>query len=447
MLEIKAAREIRGAVETPPSLNQYILSTVAALASQLKTTISPFPDTPAVAEWNKRIGSHCSLNQTKDTIVITPQENSESMLDFAGYHLPYRDFILFVALGMGKTVKVTAVSEKRIEYWTNLATKWGCTIKADQSESFTYISLFETENFRERIEDITFDELYSYIGCGLGLRKKVEAEIDFQFSSIIRPLTAAFGYECAVTSNQPAARKSSLERRLKMLKKKKQSENPVTSTLSVDFSHSSVEEAQVTLSGDELFAAIVLAAKSIVQRGPFIINNVLLVPWALPLLDFLRKMGFRPGIQETGLSSFGPVGMIQFQNYSLISRKIVCRPLCHYYDQLPAMIVLGAFADGQSIFRELEDMRYDIPDGIEQINECIRLLGARFGEMPDGIVIDGANQFDGFDLPTEIFAGHNAAFAVAGLKCMGTTTIADTAIKNRWPGFEELLQSICQFRT
>ncbi len=53
------------------------------------------------------------------------------------------------------------------------------------------------------------------------------------------------------------------------------------------------------------------------------------------------------------------------------------------------MVVLASFAESQSVFRELEDLRNDDPDGIDVVEWCIRTLGARHGEMPDGIVMEG----------------------------------------------------------
>ena len=88
----------------------------------------------------------------------------------------------------------------------------------------------------------------------------------------------------------------------------------------------------------------------------------------------------------------------------------------------------------------------DEPDGIAQLISCVNLLGARCGEMPDGIVIDGDRQFDGFDIAEQMPAPVAAAFAVAGLRCMGKTTVNDGAILRRWPRFEEMLKSVCEFR-
>jgi hypothetical protein len=66
--------------------------------------------------------------------------------------------------------------------------------------------------------------------------------------------------------------------------------------------------------------------------------------------------------------------------------------------------------------------------------------------MPDGIVIDGGRQYDGFDLSDRVPAPIAAAAAVAALHCMGKSTINDESILRRWPRFSETLLSLCEIR-
>jgi 5-enolpyruvylshikimate-3-phosphate synthase len=91
-------------------------------------------------------------------------------------------------------------------------------------------------------------------------------------------------------------------------------------------------------------------------------------------------------------------------------------------------------------------LRIDEPDGIQQLNSCIASVGARYGEMPDGIVVEGAKEFDGFDIKTVLPAPLAGACAIAALKCRGKTTIADDALLRRWPGFPAMLSSLVEYK-
>jgi 5-enolpyruvylshikimate-3-phosphate synthase len=157
-------------------------------------------------------------------------------------------------------------------------------------------------------------------------------------------------------------------------------------------------------------------------------------------------MGAVLSTQETHECSFGSVGSVVLQKINPFGRKVDCRPRYQFALQLPIMVVMAMFAQGQSIFRNLEDLRRDEPDGIDLLNSCIATVGARFGEMPDGIVVEGAKQFDAFDLKTPLPAAVAGAFAVAALKCRGTTTIADEPLARWWPDFKGLLASIMELK-
>jgi 5-enolpyruvylshikimate-3-phosphate synthase len=108
------------------------------------------------------------------------------------------------------------------------------------------------------------------------------------------------------------------------------------------------------------------------------------------------------------------------------------------------MLILATFARGQSVFRSLEELRNEFPLFIAQILACIDAIGGRYGEMPDGIVIEGIKEYDGFDISENYSAGVNAACAVAGLRCRGKSNIADDAILHRWPHFNSIIDSVCE---
>jgi 5-enolpyruvylshikimate-3-phosphate synthase len=187
-------------------------------------------------------------------------------------------------------------------------------------------------------------------------------------------------------------------RRLRFLKTGKKTEGPVQFSLRADFSKPPLSEATITVPGDDVFAALMVLAKCLVPKGSLVIENVGLEAWNTQALQLLKTMGGTVGTNETGISSFGPMGTVIVQKTNAFGRKIECRPWWQFAAQLPTMAVMAAFAQGQSIFRGLEDPREDEPDGLARIIGCLAALGVRYGEMPDGIVIEGSKQFVGFDI-------------------------------------------------
>jgi 3-phosphoshikimate 1-carboxyvinyltransferase len=203
----------------------------------------------------------------------------------------------------------------------------------------------------------------------------------------------------------------------------------------------------VTLPGDDILTSVFLTAKALIPRGQLVLENVCIEPWSNSIIRVLRKMGSIITVQETRIGSFGSIGNVRFKKCKIVGQKIDCKPLFQYIRQLPSMLILVTFAKGRSIFRSLDELRYEMPLSIAQMLKCIDIIGGRYGEMPDGIVIDGIREYDGFDISKNYSAGLNAACAVAGLKCNGKSTIADDAILHRWPQFSSIVNSICDLNS
>jgi 3-phosphoshikimate 1-carboxyvinyltransferase len=218
-------------------------------------------------------------------------------------------------------------------------------------------------------------------------------------------------------------------------------------TITADFSIPADEDrVDILLPGDEILLGLFIAAKSLVQKGSLVIDNAPLEPWALSIVSLIRKMGSKPSQQETLQTAFGATGMLTIQKFELTGQKTECVPLYHYASTLPAMAIITAFAEGQSVFRRLDDLRLGDPDGIRQLQSCLALMNVKFGDMPDGFVISGREDYDGFDVIEPMPAELSGAFAIAGLNCMGSTTINEEHIAARWPGFHELLEKLFEYR-
>ena len=67
--------------------------------------------------------------------------------------------------------------------------------------------------------------------------------------------------------------------------------------------------------------------------------------------------------------------------------------------------------------------------------------------LPDGVVLKGTTQYDGFDVGEALPAPVAGAWTVAALKCMGTSSVNDSEVLKRWPDFADRLTAICELRT
>jgi hypothetical protein len=447
VLTIIPAKEIKGSVNLPPSSDLFFIGIVMALAAKVTARISPLCDIPLVPWWEKALAGHVSFSCDSASCTVEPREGETSPITLSYDDLrPYRDFVVFCLLGLKKTLIIDPLPQKRLEAWIAIATECGCSLTIADRSGARAISLTGEEHFRITDTLKTADMMHPILGLACGLGKQAVMTTDAVFSSPLRHGAQAFGYGFTVTNNLRDNTENPLIRRMRFLALGKKSEGPVVFTVSADFSKRPAGPVEITVPGDDVLCSILIAAKCAVPRGGLIIENAGMESWNTQSLALVKKMGGVVALQETGVTSFGSVGTVSFQKLGLSGRKVDCSPLFAFAHQLPAMAMVAAFAQGQSVFRGLEDLRRDEPDGIGQVLSLARTAGIRHGEMPDGIVIDGGRQYDGFDLSDPMSAPLAAAAAAVALHCMGKTTINDEAIVRRWPRFSDILHSLCEFR-
>ena len=447
MMEMHAAKEIKGTVTIPPSPDLFLLTLAMALVTGCKTRISPFCATPQSLGWIEAFKPGAIITVEQDSCLIEPGNVNSPWIPRLSYaEIPYRDFIVFLLLGHCNALVIESVPPKRLERWSRLASKAGCALREDALDGVQTLVLDKKDQFKIPDVSVDIDEVHPFLGMALGLRRPVDFVIDQVFSSPVRQAFVAFGIECVVKNNTHNKDEDPLLRRLRFMKTGKKSEGPLMFSVAADFSRPFPAEAAVTVPGDDVFASLMILAKCLVAKGSLVIKNAGLESWNTQILQLLKTMGGAIGTQETHTCSFGSVGTVVVQKMNAFGRKVDCRPYWCFAPVLPSMAVMAAFAQGQTVFRNLQELREDEPDGIGQLIACVSALGARYGEMPDGIVIEGSKQFDGFDIVDPLPAPVAAAFAVAALKCRGKTGIADDCIVKRWPDFQETLFSLCEFK-
>lgn len=112
-------------------------------------------------------------------------------------------------------------------------------------------------------------------------------------------------------------------------------------------------------------------------------------------------------------------------------------------DLVPAIAVLAAFSDGETVIKGAERLRYKESDRIKSVVENLRRIGADVTETTDGMIIQG-----GAKLHSAKLEGYNdhrivMAFSVAALFLDGQTIISDAeSINKSYPEFFDDYNSI-----
>jgi hypothetical protein len=449
VLTVKPAKSMKGNYQLPPSADLFVLATVLSISSRKSITLTPFTDTPLIRLWIDTLKGCAILEQLENGWSIKPVlEDPAQFIRISTPFVPYRELIIFTLLGMGKTIAFSSISHKRLQSWLDRARRYNIDLSISTYDDTAGISIINAPD-QFAINKLHNDnDISMLLGLAAGFHGTLSFLINFPFTSPIRTIAALLGFEITVKStiekeNDPMAR------RIKLMQKKTTVSSGMQYSFTANFTSKENDESiiPITLPGDEVLSSLLLTARCLIQKGSFVLGNIPLETWSSPVLNFIRKMGTKVTAQETGRTSFGSTGLITMQKIELVGRKLECKPLANYESFLPSLTILAAFAQGQSVFRGLEDLRNDEPDGIDLIESCVRQLGARHGEMPDGIVMEGGKDFDGFDFEKAYHAELSAAFAMAGLHCVGTTTINDEYIVQRWPDFETILSTLFEFRS
>lgn len=438
---------MKGAIRLPPSSDLFFVGIVMAIAAKVTMKISPCTDMPFLPLWEKIFMGHASLLCEGDSCTVSPLENGAAgPIALAYEEIPYKDFVVFCLLGCKKSLSIDPLPRKRLDIWTAFAAECGCTLNVSEQFGVKVLSLCNEDRFRIRDSVKNADQMHALLGLGMGLSQQIAVTTDSAFSSALRTIVPSFGFDLNVSSNLRDKNDDPIARRMRFMQMGKKTNTPILYNVTADFTKKNNTPCEITVPGDDVLCAVVLAAKCVVPRGSLIVENAGLESWNSQTLALVKKMGGVVAMQETGITSFGSVGTISVQKMGLAGRKVECLPLYSYSQQLPAMVIIAAFAQGQSVFRGIEDLRNDEPDGIDKIVSFVKAAGMRFGEMPDGIVIDGGRQYDGFDIAERLSAPLAAAATVAALHCMGVSTINEESIVRRWPRFAELVLSLCELK-
>ena len=111
-------------------------------------------------------------------------------------------------------------------------------------------------------------------------------------------------------------------------------------------------------------------------------------------------------------------------------------------DEFPALAVAAAFAEGETVVRDAEELRYKETDRIAAIVRSLRALGAEAEETPGGFRINGGTLKGG---TADAGGDHRLAMSMslAGLRAPERVTVANAEILSEsFPGFASAVRGL-----
>jgi 3-phosphoshikimate 1-carboxyvinyltransferase len=186
-------------------------------------------------------------------------------------------------------------------------------------------------------------------------------------------------------------------------------------------------------------AAFFMVSAAIVPGSDIVLNAVGVNPTRDGVIEILRRMG--ADIELLDRRQFGgePVADIRVRGPARLRGIEIGGDLVALaIDEMPAVFVAAAVAEGETLVTGAEELRVKESDRIAAMCDGLKTLGASAEARPDGALIRGG-RFGGGTVDSR--GDHRIAmsFAMAALRAEGAIRILDCAnVNTSFPGFAEL---------
>jgi 3-phosphoshikimate 1-carboxyvinyltransferase len=202
--------------------------------------------------------------------------------------------------------------------------------------------------------------------------------------------------------------------------------------------------SRLTIPGDLSSATFLIVAALIVPGSDVTVEGVGLNPTRSGAVDALRAMGADLEVQVTGDAMGEPVGRVRARASRLRGARIDGELALRAIDEIPALAVAAACADGETVFADLAELRIKESDRIAALARELGRAGAPVSERPDGFTVAGLAgraPAGGAVIPEH---DHRIAMsgAILGLLSADETTVPTADIGTSFPQFAETLATL-----
>jgi 3-phosphoshikimate 1-carboxyvinyltransferase len=193
---------------------------------------------------------------------------------------------------------------------------------------------------------------------------------------------------------------------------------------------------------DPSSAAFFAVGAAITPGSDLVLRDLALNPTRIAFVDVLRRMGAQIEVVEHDTRLGEPVGDLRVRFAELRATTIEGDEIPSLLDEIPALAVAAAFADGVTEIRNAEELIVKESNRIGTIHQELTQLGIGSEPLPDGLIIRG-----GSPRPTKLKSHGDHRIAMAGAIAAnaldGATTIRGwRAIASSYPEFHEHLAAL-----
>jgi len=195
---------------------------------------------------------------------------------------------------------------------------------------------------------------------------------------------------------------------------------------------------KIRVPADPSSAFFFAVAAAITEGSEVVLEGVTLNPTRIEAFKALERMGADISYELTD-DKYEPVGNIVVK-YAPLHGVTIEENISWLIDELPALSIAMACADGESLVKNAQELRVKESDRIATVVAGLRACGIEVDEYKDGYRIVGGELKSA---EVESDGDHRIAmsFIIAGLRC-GMKVSDLECINTSFPNFFELLQKI-----
>jgi len=197
----------------------------------------------------------------------------------------------------------------------------------------------------------------------------------------------------------------------------------------------------ITVPADPSSGFFFAVAAAIVPDSKVVIENTTLNPTRIEAYSVLKRMGAKVEFIEKD-NRYEPIGDIVVSYNGKLKGVEVSQKISWLIDELPALAIAMAVADGKSVVKNARELRVKESDRISTVIEGLKRCGIECSEMEDGYTIEGGSLRSAV---INSYGDHRIAmsFAIGGL--LADMVIEDIeCIATSFPNFIELLKELTE---
>jgi 3-phosphoshikimate 1-carboxyvinyltransferase len=209
-----------------------------------------------------------------------------------------------------------------------------------------------------------------------------------------------------------------------------------------------IEAFDLQVPGDPSSAAFLVGASVLAEGGELRIAGVGVNPTRIGFLRVLERMGAPVTVEASDLSFGEPVADLIVRPAALRRTEVTAGEIPGLIDEIPLLAVLASRAAGETIFRQVGELRVKESDRLGLIAGNIRAVGGKAEVRGDDLHVEGVERPPRGKVRTAADHRIAMAFAVLGTLPGARIAIDDLACAAvSFPRFPETLRRIAAGRS